>query len=167
VPPLQSPHDRTMSQVISDHDDGLASAASARWQSSVRGGATTKLNRRCVLVIDDDPDSREALAMLLSWGGLEVHVASGGEDGLFAAAQYLPQLILLDIAMPDLNGYDVCRRLRLSPPFEHATIFALSAFSGELHDTRCSEAGFTGQLTKPFDPVAFEKVLGLPRSSSN
>jgi CheY-like chemotaxis protein len=153
-----------MSRTVDEVDLSRA-LASARWQSSMRIDSATKLNRRCVLVTDDDRDSREALAMLLNWSELEVHVASNGAEALLSAAQYLPRLILLDIGMPHLNGYEVCRRLRLSPPFQHASIFALSAFSGELHDTRCAEAGFTGQLAKPFDPAALERVLGVPSSA--
>lgn len=117
------------------------------------------LQRHSVLIADDQVDSVEALAMLLEWSGHEVHVALDGNDAILAAHRYHPDLILLDIGMPGLNGYEVCRRLRGMPEFAQVRIYAISAFSGEPHDTRCSEAGFTGQLGKPIDPVALENLV--------
>src|ERR1700760_3775757 len=76
-----------------------------------------RLNRRAVLIADDQADSVEALAILLEWSGHEVPVAHDGKDAMLAARQYRPELIFLDIAMPELNGYEVCRRLRTMPEF--------------------------------------------------
>jgi CheY-like chemotaxis protein len=137
--------------------------ATDQWQLSARKGSRSGLNRRCTLVVDDEADSREALAILLSWAGHDVHVASDGAEALKAAQQYLPELIFLDIGMPSLDGYELCRRLRASPIFSHARIYALSGFSGVLHDMRCSAAGFTGQLTKPLDPARLQQLVGLPQ----
>lgn len=117
-----------------------------------------RLNRRSVLIADDQVDSVEALAILLEWAGHEVHVALDGRNALVAARQYRPELIFLDISMPQLNGYEVCRRLRTMPEFADARIYAITAFTGEPHATRCSEAGFTGQLTKPIDPAALQTL---------
>jgi len=91
--------------------------------------------------------------------GHEVHAALNGKDAVQAARQYRPELIFLDIAMPELNGYEVCRRLRAMPEFVDARIYAMTAFTGEPHETRRSEAGFTGQLTKPIDPKALEALV--------
>ncbi len=118
-----------------------------------------RLQRHSVLIADDQVDSVEALALHLEWSGLEVHVALDGNDAMIAARRYQPDLIFLDIAMPGLNGYEVCRRLRRMPEFAEIRIYAISAFSGEPHDTRCSEAGFTGQLGKPIDPVALQNLV--------
>jgi len=110
------------------------------------------------LVIDDDTDSREALEILLSWTGYQVMTASNGMDGLAAANEFLPQIIFLDIGMPEMSGYDVCRKLRASAQFSEAKIYALSGFTGVDHDTRCSEAGFTAKFTKPIDPAVLHRL---------
>lgn len=99
------------------------------------------------------------MTILLEWSGHEVHVALNGNDAVLAARQYRPELIFLDIAMPELNGYEVCRRLRTLPEFADARIYAITAFTGEPHQTRRDEAGFTGQLTKPIDLGQLETLL--------
>jgi CheY-like chemotaxis protein len=111
------------------------------------------------LVVDDDTDSREALEILLSWAGYEVLTANNGADGLSIAKTFSPEIIFLDIGMPDMSGYEVCRTLRASIAFCDTRIYALSGFSGADHDTRCSEAGFTGQLTKPLDLTVIQSLL--------
>lgn len=118
-----------------------------------------RLTRRSVLIADDQVDSVEALTILLEWSGHEVHVALNGRDAVLAARQYHPELIFLDIAMPQLNGYEVCRRLRAMPEFVDVRIYAITAFTGEPHQTRREAAGFTGQLTKPIDIDALETLL--------
>src|SRR5687767_2798772 len=123
--------------------------SSKAWLPLAEESSRPRLNRRSVLIADDQADAIEALAIVLEWSGHDVHVAFDGKGALHAARQYRPELIFLDIAMPELNGYEVCRRLRNMPEFADARIYAISAFTGEVHDTRCSEAGFTGQLTKP------------------
>jgi CheY-like chemotaxis protein len=135
-------------------------SARSRWQVHARLGDETRLNKRCALVADDEADGREALAVLLKWAGFEVHLASDGEQALEAAARYRPELIFLDIAMPCRDGYEVCRLLRQRPEFTDARIVAVSGFSGETHDTRCSEAGFSAQMSKPIDPGALETFSG-------
>lgn len=118
-----------------------------------------RLERHSVLIADDQVDSVEALALYLEWSGHEVHIALDGNDAMLAAHRYQPDLIFLDIAMPGLDGYEVCRRLRRKPEFAEIRIYAISAFSGEPHNTRCGEAGFTGQLGKPIDPVALQNLV--------
>jgi len=132
---------------------------STRWQNQAAGlGGRGRLNRLCALVADDEADSRDAVALLLRWAGYDVKLAADGEQALEIARDFLPELIFLDIGMPRRNGYEVCRELRQSPEFEHARIIAVSGYSGETHDTRCSEAGFTAQMPKPIEPAALEKL---------
>jgi CheY-like chemotaxis protein len=116
------------------------------------------LDRSHALVVDDDQDSREALAILLTWAGYDVVTADNGADALRKAQSFRPQVIFLDIGMPEMSGYDVCRKLRTSMTFQDAKIYALSGFTGAEHDTRCSEAGFTGQFTKPIDPAVIPRL---------
>jgi len=131
---------------------------SANWIANSQKHRNPRLNRRSVLIADDQVDSVQALTIILEWSGHEVHAALDGREALKVAAQYYPALIFLDIAMPELNGYEVCRRLRDIPAFANARIYAMSAFTGELHETRCVEAGFTGRLDKPIDPEAIERL---------
>jgi CheY-like chemotaxis protein len=118
-----------------------------------------RLNRRTVLIADDQADSIEALALLVEWSGREVLRASDGKQALLLARKYQPELIFLDIAMPEVSGYEVCQRLRALPEFAEARIYAITAFTGAAHDARRSDAGFTGQLTKPIDPEVLEALL--------
>jgi CheY-like chemotaxis protein len=113
---------------------------------------------RRVLVVDDDEDSRDALQMLLTWAGYEVQTACNGAEGLTTAKNFRPQFIFLDISMPEMNGYEVCRSLRLGGLFRDTRIYALSALTGTEHDTRCSEAGFTAQFIKPLDPAILDRL---------
>jgi CheY-like chemotaxis protein len=129
------------------------------WLTQVDRNGHLRLNRRSVLIADDQRDSIEALAILLEWSGHEVHIALNGRDAMVAARQYRPELIFLDIAMPELDGYEVCRRLRSIPDFADARIYAITAFTGEPHESRRREAGFTGQLTKPIDPTALDALV--------
>ena len=116
------------------------------------------LDRWCALVVDDEADSRDAIAILLTWAGYEVHVASDATGAMKAAARYHPHLILLDIGMPDVNGYSLCRSLRATPDAREARIYALSGFSGIQHRARCALAGFTATFTKPLDPDVLPRL---------
>lgn len=112
------------------------------------------MSPRLALIVDDDRDSREALAVLLTWAGHGVRLAVDGAEALRLAEQFRPEMVFLDIVLPGLDGYEVCRRLRRSPTFEHARIVAVSGLSGPAHESRCRAAGFSAQLLKPVDPAA-------------
>jgi len=133
--------------------------ASESWLAAISDPHRLRLNRRSVLVADDQADSVEALALLLEWSGREVLRASDGKQALLLARKYQPELIFLDIAMPEVSGYEVCQRLRAMPEFADARIYAITAFTGEAHDARRIDAGFTGQLTKPIDVEVLEALL--------
>jgi CheY-like chemotaxis protein len=136
---------------------GTAGTYSNRWQNQAAFRDRGSLHRLCALAADDEADSREAIALLLRWCGYDVKLAADGEQALEIAQQYRPELIFLDIGMPGLDGYEVCRRLRRTPEFAHARIIAMSGYSGATHDRRCTEAGFTAQMPKPIDPSALER----------
>jgi two-component system CheB/CheR fusion protein len=89
----------------------------------------------------------------LTWAGYDVATSTNGREALLEAGRFNPAVIFLDIGMPEMNGYEVCRRLRTSTAFRNTRIYALSGFEGREHATRCSEAGFTAQFTKPLDPT--------------
>ena len=129
------------------------------WLTATLDHHSLRLNRRSVLIADDQADSVEALALLLEWSGREVLRAGDGKQALLLARKYQPELIFLDIAMPEVSGYEVCQRLRAMPEFADARIYAITAFTGEAHDARRADAGFTGQLTKPIDVEVLEALL--------
>jgi CheY-like chemotaxis protein len=110
-------------------------------------------------VVDDNQDSAESLAMLLQSMGNEAHTAHDGEQALEAAEQLRPQLILLDIGMPRLNGYETCRAMRRRPLGSSTSIVALTGWGQEADKVRAKEAGFDAHLVKPVDRAALARLL--------
>jgi PAS domain S-box-containing protein len=118
--------------------------------------------RRRVLVVDDHRDGALSLAMLLRLAGNEVAVAHDGLDALERAAEFGPELVLLDIGMPKLDGYEVCRALRARPGGSALRIVAMTGWGQEEDRRRSREAGFDAHLVKPVDPAALAIVLAEP-----
>jgi signal transduction histidine kinase/CheY-like chemotaxis protein len=114
---------------------------------------------RRVLVVDDNADNAAALAMLLRQLGHEVEVAGDGEVALACASSFRPDVILLDIGIPKLNGYDVCRQLRQHDWGRRIRVIAQTGFGEERDRLRSAEAGFDGHLVKPIDPARLDAVL--------
>lgn len=114
---------------------------------------------RRVLVVDDNVDNTAALAMLLRQLGHEVQVAGDGEVALERAKQFRPDVVLLDIGIPILNGYDVCRALRRFEWGRSIRVIAQTGFGDEEDLRRTAEAGFDGHLVKPIDPARLGAVL--------
>ena len=116
-------------------------------------------SRRRILVADDNQDSATSLAMLLRIMGNETQTANDGLEALDMAAAFRPDVVLLDIGMPKLNGYEACRRIREQPWGEKAVLVALTGW-GQVEDRRRSQAaGFNHHLVKPVDPATLEKLL--------
>jgi CheY-like chemotaxis protein/two-component sensor histidine kinase len=115
--------------------------------------------RRRILVADDNEDSVLSMALMLEITGNEVRTAADGLEAVQAAAAFRPAVILLDIGMPKLDGYEACRRIRQQPWGRDALIVALTGW-GQDEDKRLSkEAGFDHHLVKPVDPSVLEKLL--------
>jgi CheY-like chemotaxis protein len=112
-----------------------------------------------ILVVDDNRDSAESLATLLRLLGNEVRTAHDGRQGLEAAAAYHPDLVLLDIGLPGLNGYEVARRLRTEPNPHRAVLVALTGYGGEEDRRRSLAAGFDHHMVKPIDFDALRALL--------
>ncbi|MFL5327983.1 MAG: response regulator [Gemmataceae bacterium] len=102
-----------------------------------------------VLVIDDDRDTVDSTAMLLGFWGHEVKSAYDGAGGLSMALGQPPDVILLDVAMPGMNGCEVLKRLRLRPGLDMTRIVAVSGYADAAHRSRCRQAGFDDFLAKP------------------
>src|SRR5207245_1858461 len=98
--------------------------------------------------------------------GCEVRTARDGLAGVTAAEQFRPDLILLDIGMPRLNGYDACRRIRELPWGKDIVIAALTGWGQDEDKRRSQEAGFDGHLVKPVEPAALEELLASPSGKS-
>ncbi len=121
--------------------------------------AATPSHQRRILVVDDNRDSADSLAMLLRLTGHETLAAYDGEEAVRAAESFRPDTILLDIGLPKLNGYDVCRRIRDQSWGKRIIIIALTGW-GQADDRRRSvEAGFNGHLVKPVHHADLMKVL--------
>jgi len=114
-----------------------------------------------VLVVDDNQDAADSLGALLRAWGFDFRVAYDGKAGLEAALAYRPNCLLLDIAMPGLDGYALAQRLRQSPGMEGVKLVALTAFSDEAHARRAQEVGFDYRLVKPADPSELERLLHM------
>ena len=115
--------------------------------------------RRRVLVADDNVDSAESLAMLLSLMGHEVEVAHDGSAAVELAGEYRPEVILLDIGMPKLNGYEAARRIRDQIWGKSAVIVALTGWGQDDDKRKAEEAGFDHHFTKPVAPGTLEMLL--------
>ena len=114
-----------------------------------------------VLVVDDNRDAADSLCMLLRLWGYDCRVAYDGAAGLQAACDYRPDCLLIDIAMPGLDGYTLARRVRTQPGLDRAKLVALTAFSDETHVRRSQEAGFHFHLVKPTEPLEIERLMNM------
>jgi DNA-binding response OmpR family regulator len=115
-----------------------------------------------VLIIDDDPVIQLLLRVNFEQDGFEVETASDGEEGLRKAKAMRPDLTVLDVLMPKLDGIEVLRALRSDPGTADLTVALLSAKSDPADQATGMEAGANAYLTKPFDPLALlEQVRGL------
>ncbi len=119
---------------------------------------------RRVLVVDDNRDGAESLAMMLRLLGNEAHTAHDGLEAVEAAGRLRPDLILLDIGMPKLNGYDTARRIREQPWGRGVVLVALTGWGQEADRRKSREAGFDAHMTKPIEPGGLEKLLAGLRS---
>ena len=133
-------------------------AASAFAPPPVAAAAPEPTPQR-ILVVDDNADAAEATAALLRLDGHEVRVAGDGPAALREIDGFVPQAVLLDIGLPGMSGYEVCRRLRQLPVMGNALVIAISGYgtADALRESR--EAGFDHHVTKPADPVLLAQRL--------
>jgi two-component system CheB/CheR fusion protein len=112
-----------------------------------------------VLVADDCPDTRDSLALLLRLWGFRVAQAEDGLAALSLAASFRPDVALLDLAMPGLDGYEVARRLRSEPGLSGMLLVAVSGHGRREDRDRALAAGFDCHLTKPLEPRQLRLLL--------
>lgn len=139
---------------------------SARRNDERRGVASARARPTAstVLVVDDMEDNRDLVAMILERLGLTVHVAVDGFDAIEHARADHPTIIVMDLAMPNLDGFEATRRIRAIPELASVPILALSAFTDRMTIERALAAGCTDILAKPCTPERLvecvERALG-------
>ena len=122
---------------------------------SPNGSATA----RRILVADDSVDAAESIGMLLELRGHDVRLAHTGRQAIETSESYRPDVVLLDISLPDMNGYEVGRRLRSAQGAGSPVLVAVTGFGHEDDRTRAREAGIDLHLTKPVDPARLIELL--------
>jgi PAS domain S-box-containing protein len=113
-----------------------------------------------ILVVDDNADAAQTLASLLEFKGHSIRVANDGIEALGVVEEWIPEVGLIDIGMPNLNGYELAQALRKMPSLDSMTLVALTGWGAENDRALSRKAGFAEHLTKPVDFSAIEAVLG-------
>jgi DNA-binding response OmpR family regulator len=112
-----------------------------------------------ILIVDDNRDAADSLAMLLGLDGHDVHVSYTGHAALDAVRELRPSTVVLDLGLPDLNGFEVARRLRSDESVGRVRLIALTGWGQADDRRRTHEAGFDHHLTKPVDPDQLHRLL--------
>jgi two-component system, cell cycle response regulator DivK len=107
-----------------------------------------------ILVVEDQEDNRRILRDLLTSVGYEIVEAVTGEDGVRLAEMDAPDLILMDIQLPGLDGYEATRRIKANPALAHIPIIAVTSYALSGDDAKAREAGCDAYVSKPFSPRA-------------
>jgi PAS domain S-box-containing protein len=142
-----------------------AEAAAADAQESAGEGDRPAASGLKILLVEDSVDSAEMMAFILQLGGHDVRIAHDGPAALEAARAFQPEVVLCDIGLPGMNGYEVATRLREQPAFQRTPLIALTGYGQDEARSRSREAGFDVHLVKPVEPDALEALLGTLRPS--
>ncbi len=127
--------------------------------ADLRGAEGSTVSLR-ILVVDDDADGARGLGMLLKSVGHVVRVVLTSEESLHVADAFRPQVIILDLGMPGMDGFEVAKRLRRSPVVSNVLLIALSGFGRDTDRRKSREAGFDCHLVKPTDLETLQRILG-------
>lgn len=117
--------------------------------------------RRRILVVDDNHDAADTLAMMLQLTGNEVQTCYSGLDGVAAAESFQPVAIMLDIGMPNVNGYETCRMIREKEWGKSIVIIALTGYGQQDDIQKSKESGFNAHLVKPLHLPDLTKLLDI------
>jgi PAS domain S-box-containing protein len=134
-------------------------AGGQRAEDAPAAGARATSTGRRVLVVDDNRDGAASLAMMLSLWGHDTRMAHDGLEAIELAEAFRPEVVLLDIGLPRLNGYDTCRRIREQPWGKGMVIVAVTGYGQEEDKKKAEAAGFDYHLTKPPAPEALQRLL--------
>jgi two-component system CheB/CheR fusion protein len=147
----------TLRLPLVSHEDACAGASAGE----ARARVTDALRKR-VLVVDDNVDAAESVAMILRVSGYDVRCTYDGVSALDTAKAYHPDVVVLDIGLPGISGYEVARRLRLDPEFEATPLVAVTGYGQDVDRRRSRNAGIDYHLTKPVDPATLQQLLARP-----
>jgi CheY-like chemotaxis protein len=136
----------------------IAAEASLPRSSAILSKPAATLGRR-ILIVDDNKDGARSLAMLLKLAGHETDIAHDGLKALEAAERLRPDAVLLDIGLPKLNGYEVCRRIREQPWGKNLVLIAVSGWGQEEDRDKSRDAGFNDHIVKPVDHDTLMKLI--------
>jgi len=120
-----------------------------------------------ILVVDDHADTVESLAMLLKIHGHEVQTARDGSEAIAVALRWRPEFVLLDLGLPDLDGYQVALRLRQEASCQGNVIIAVTGYGLPEDHQRSREAGIDHHLLKPVDPGVLLSLLSRPKPAGS
>ncbi|MGH8169220.1 MAG: ATP-binding protein [Steroidobacteraceae bacterium] len=126
-----------------------------------------KSRPRRVLIVDDNADAAQSLSMLLTFGGHETQVALGSNEALERLESFQPEVALLDIGLPEINGYELAQRLRSMPSFHGIRLVAVTGYGQAEDRQRALASGFDEHLAKPVDLAALERLLAGKRVGKN
>lgn len=121
--------------------------------------------QRRILVVDDNRDSASTLAILLRLMGNVTQTANDGLEAVELASEFRPDVVLLDIGLPKLDGYEACRRIRQQPGGADIVVVAVTGWDQDEDRVRTSEAGFDHHLVKPVDQATLAEILASVTSS--
>ena len=141
----------------------LAKACSEQNDRPVSPGGPRVLPAKRILVVDDNHDSATTLGLLLRFLGADVHIANDGLEALSAIERLRPNVVLLDIGMPKMDGYEVARQVRCRPELADIQLIALTGWGQADDRRRTREAGFDYHFVKPVDIDALQAFL-VPHS---
>jgi signal transduction histidine kinase/ActR/RegA family two-component response regulator len=127
--------------------------------SQTASGAATAQGAPRILVVEDNLDAAITLRDFLELSGFQVKIASSGAAGVEAARQFSPEVVLCDLGLPGMDGFEVAARLRRDPATASVRLIAITGYGGEEDRRRSREAGFDLHLTKPVDPTQLRRVL--------
>ena len=109
---------------------------------------------KCILVVEDQADNRRIVRDLLTRSGYEIVEAVTGEEGVTLAETQQPDLILMDIQLPIIDGYEAARRIKANPALQHIPIIAVTSYALSGDDVKAFAAGCDAYVAKPFSPRA-------------
>ncbi len=141
----------------------LAAAAAQPTTSQIKRAALAAAKPCRILVIEDNLDQAQTLAALLALWGYEVTTANEGTAGIEIAATFKPDVVLVDLGLPGISGYEVARRLRKHPQLKDVRIIAQTGWGDSNDRRRTREAGFDHHMLKPLDPEELRAVLARGR----
>lgn len=148
---------RSLLPAAAEHDLGGPNVAALKWEADSPSKRTQSPKR--VLIVEDNLDSVHSLALLVQEMGHHVDYAINGYAALALAKRMRPDFVLLDLGLPGLDGFDVCKRIKGDPVLKTTRVIAITGYRQEEYRVKSKAAGCELHLVKPVDPKVFEQIL--------